>query len=335
MLANDVLLQILPTLIDCIVLRRQVIIGGFEEAEILRMLPRLGEHKLESVALLSLGDMSVLKSFYVTTYLSQFTTIQSRLSDAMKVTKCIFLQGFPRCLDFSDYYTPGMRSDIDVFVPETSLFDFKNAAFAAGFDYYGFDEENIFLVTQDQSESLTAGNWANKDVTLTYLQEVSLPSDLPIQIVDCYLPYVVRNDKVFLMVSLEVHHFYTHPSDVFILENTREFWGLMNADRCGLEGTLYFNLIRLYKGVFAGEKRMRLVLDTACLLSDHKQSPNMSLFAYLLDVSPVKKQVVSVCMALATIHPLFAKLSALQPEEADFSIVREWLAKFGESLRVD
>lgn len=329
----DTLSKILPGLIDRLVKREPVSISGYSETEILQILPRLIEHKLESIALLSLEGTSSLRSFYISTYMTQLTVIRARLSDSMRAAGCIFLQGFPRCLDFSDFYTPGMRSDVDVFVPEPSLGVFRDAAFAAGFDYYGFDEKSIFVVNQEQSDSLLAGNWANKDVTLTYLQEVDLPLNMPIEIADCYLPYIIRNGKTWLMVSIEVHHFYTDASDINILESGREFWDQMGADRCGIEATLYFNLIRLYKGVLAGEKRMRLLLDTACLLLDHRQQLDDSLLKKLIASSTMVRQISSVCSALGRIHPLFTRLCP-SSNCTDSSIVNSWLEVFYKSLHI-
>lgn len=331
-MAADFLSKILPQLIECLVRREPVLIAGYSETEILGMLPRLTEHKLESIALLSLEGMSTLKSFYLSTYMTQLTVIRARLARSMRETGCIFLQGFPRCLDFSDFYTPGMRSDVDVYVPEPSLDLFRTAAFSAGFDYYAFDENGIFVVNQQQSDSLMAKNWANKDVALTYLHEVDLPQNFPIEIHDCYLPYLLRQQKVWLMVSIEVHHCYTDTSDLTILEGGREFWDKMGADRCGIEATVYFNLIRLYKGVLAGEKRMRLVLDTACLLLDHRQRLDDMLLKELIASSAMMTQISSVCLALGFIHPVFARLLNASSNYADSGTVTHWLEVFYKSL---
>lgn len=330
----DVLSKILPGLIDCLVRREAVSISGYSQTEILQMLPKLNEHKLESIALLSLDGMSSLKDFYLSTYLTQFSVIQQRLRDVMNTMGCIFLQGFPRCLDFSDFYTPGMRSDIDIFVPAESIDAFKIAAFDAGFDYYGFDEADIFIVNQQQSEGLVAGNWSNKDVALTYLKAVDLPSDLPIEIADCYLPYIIRNGKTLLMVSVEVHHFYTDSSDVKILENRKECWEEMNAARCSIEATLYFNLVRLYKGVLAGEKRMRLLLDTACLLLRHRQPLDETILEEMIVSSNIKTEIISLCSALELIHPLFERIPNSHCCDSDIGITRNWLKAFNHSLTI-
>jgi|GEM_PF-3648542 len=323
---------ILSELLDAIATNAPVLITSIDDNKIIGLLPKLLEHKLESIALLSMNETSGVRQFYLDTYVKQFSVIQEKLGGGLSDLDCIFLQGFPRCLEYSEFYTPGMRSDIDIFIPASAVDRFKEIAISAGFNYYGFDNEKIFIISYEQSEMLTANNWANKDVTMTYLQEVTIPKDLPIEIVDCYLPYVLRSGKTYLFVSLEVHHFYTDSRDIDILESSREPWPPMGVDRCGIEATLYFNLIRIYNGIHANEKRMRLILDTACLLSDKNKPWNVNLFKKILASSSSKAALMSLCVALRTIHPVFNDLICFDTAHTDSAETRRWLIKFYNSL---
>nr|AFM38984.1 hypothetical protein [Pseudomonas syringae] len=329
------LLSILPGLIDSIARNQPVIIRDLDDEQLISMLPALTRHKLESIALLSMAETAGMSTFYLQTYHAQFAAIRAHLAHRLKALDCMFLQGFPRCLDFSSFYTPGMRTDIDIYVPAASHTAVRDFARNAGFDYYGFDSENIFVVDAEQSNALTAHNWADKDVALTLLREVELPADLPIEIVDCYLPYVLRNGKTYLFISLEVHHLYTDHSDIGVLEANREPWQEMGVDRCNAEATLYFNLIRLHRGVLAGEARMRLLLDTACLLASRHRPLDMQRFAQLVVDSPGRVAITSVCSTLATLHPLFEALLPALTDQLDNRVEQSWFQQLQHSLRIE
>lgn len=331
----DGLLNLLPGMLESIALNQPVIIDGLDEQRLISLLPTLTRHKLESIALLSMPNTAGMRDFYLNTYHTQFSTVQSQLANTLRNLGCMFLQGFPRCMDYAAFYTPGMRTDIDIYVPAASHAQVCDAARHVGFDYYGFDNENIFVINDEQSDALTAKHWARKDVAMTLLKEVELPADLPIEIEDCYLPYVLRHGKVYLFVSLEVHHLYTDSSDIGVLEASRERWEEMGVDRCNAEGTLYFNLIRLHRGVLAGEARMRLLLDTACLLANQQHPLDMVRFKQLVATSPCRPAIVSVCSALATLHPLFETLLAPTTGHRDISPDRQWLRQLQDSLRTE
>ncbi|WGV20082.1 hypothetical protein QIY50_22720 [Pseudomonas putida] len=328
------LITFLPGLLDSIALNRPVIIEGMEEKQLVAMLPTLIRHKVESIALLSIPATAGMNDFYLETYRAQFSAVESKLAKTLKMHNCMFLQGFPRCLEHATFFTPGMRTDIDIYVPAAAHRSVCAAAKRVDFDYYGFDSERIFIITDQQANALTARHWANKDVALTLLKEVELPASLPIEIQDCYLPYVLRNGKVYLFVSLEIHHLYTDHSDIAVLEANREPWREMGVDRCNAEATLYFNLIRLHRGVLAGEARMRLILDTACLITNKPHPLDMVRFWQLVDTSPCKAAIIAVCNALATLHTLFEALAQAYPEHRDSSLSQQWLRQLRHSLQV-
>jgi hypothetical protein len=333
MITDQDLSAILSELLDAIAVNGPVKIHSIAEKQIVAILPKLLEHKLESIALLSMEETAGIEQFYLETYFKQFSAVRNKLGGVLKELNCIFLQGFPRCLEYSEFYTPGMRSDVDIYVPASAIENFKKAAVSAGFDSYGFDSERIFILNDEQSSKLIADSWASKDVTLTYLQEVSIPEDLPIQIVDCYLPYVLREGKVYLLISLEVHHFYTESADINIMEENRQLWTEMGVDRCGAEASLYFNLVRIYNGVHANEKRMRLILDTACLLTNKNEIIDIDLFRRLLISSESNIQLISLCVALSKIHSIFNSLLCFDADYADPVETYKWLEKFYSSLR--
>jgi hypothetical protein len=335
MAESESLMNIVPELIDSIAHKQPVILKGMNQQQLVSMLPALTRHKLESIALLSMPKTSAINTFYLQTYHRQFLAVRSRLANTLKTLNCLFLQGFPRCLDFASFYTPGMRTDIDLYVPAASYENARDAIRSAGFNYYGFDNERIFVLDDEQSSALKARHWANKDVALTLLEEVELPADLPILIEDCYLPYVLRNGKAYLFISLEIHHRYTDESDIAVLETCREPWPQMGVDRCDTYGTMYFNLIRLHRGVFAGEPRLRLLLDTACLLRDPHRPLDMDRLARLIEDSPCKTDILSVCTALAAIHPLFAALPSLTSTSQHNQRAHQWLKHLEDSLSIE
>lgn len=332
MIETDRVFQLLPRLIDSIARREPVLIEGLDDSEIIALLPILTRHKLESIALLSMEETSAMATFYNDTYEAQFSAVRDRLAKPLKASAGVFLRGFPRCLDYSDFYTPGMRSDIDLYVPVSTCRAFREAAMQAGFDYYGFDQQRVFVLNERQSDALTARQWASKDLPLTLPVEVALP-DLPVELSDCYLPYVLREGKVYLFISIEIHHLYTHLSDIDVLEANREYWPQMGVDRCNPEATLFFNLIRLYRGVLADEARMRLVLDSACLFTSKHHRFDLGLLQQLIVGAPDTDRVMAVCLALANLHPLFEPLVCFPCTHIHAHLAGEWLSRFQQSLR--
>ncbi|MNJ32181.1 hypothetical protein D3C77_268390 [compost metagenome] len=308
MATPNILRTAVSNLLDTIARRKEARIDNLSEKQMLSLLPVLTAHKIESLALLSIFPNSGIREFYLQTHLTQLNTVKWLLSADMMYSGAIFLQGFPRCLELSAMYTPGMRSDIDIYIPPEHLANFQHAALAAGFDYYGFDDTDIFVVNDAQRSALLAESWANKEVTLTHLQEVTIPDALPIEIADCYLPYIRRHNKLYLMTALEVHHFYLEPRDASIIEHYSEMWPVMGAKRSSLEALIYFNLIRLYKGILHNERRIRLLLDIACLLANRQENINTASLQSLLNESTVSSRLGALCHVLQNFHPAFTYL---------------------------
>lgn len=334
MLNSNSLSAQLPLFLDAIAHQQPVRLKALSDEETVAFIPCLLPHKLEYLAFLSLTETSSLEDFYITTWQQQFQQIVTRLQSALISCEAVFLQGFPRVMEHHHILSPGMRTDIDIFVPSHHKDAFRVACQQQGFDHYGFDDESLFLVDDDTLNAFSADYWAGKDFSLTLPFKCALPEDLPIDFGDCYLPWLNRQRQWHLLVAVELHHSYTDSADGRLISNGAESWPDTAFKRCNLATLLYFNLVRLYKGVLAGEKRLRLLLDTACLFTDKALSSALPDIDRLLEGSPLNAALRELCQTLTEMHPLFMPLSNLCHTHNTSALKEQWRTAFMSSLQI-
>jgi len=228
-----------------------------------------------------------------------------------------------------------MRSDIDILIPKKYINDFYLLSKSRGFNKYVFSDDEIFIADSDIESEFTKDYWLDKDFAITMPYEIEPPSVLPIDFGDCYLPWLYRNNKWHLMVSVEVHHHYTLPSDEQIIIDNSEVWPETTFKRCNLSSLIFFNIIRLYKGVLAGEKRLRLLLDTACLIVNIKNRDVFYHLDVLIQSSPLCIELQSICYELSQLHQLFSPLNYLSRLNNSSLVGKEWNERFYDSLKLD
>jgi len=327
---NDVILEIF----NSIEKGEKLKFKKLSDTQILDSLPFFISHRIEGIAFNTLDSFSEMSRFYDDTYLKQLETVRSLLSVSLCEAKAIFLQGFSRYSTLADLYSQGLRSDIDIYIPHNTVKVFEAKAKKSKFFEYAYDENSLFLADDESIDKTKEQFWANKDYTLTHVGHVELSDSIPITIEDAYLPYLLRNNECLFLTAIEIHHYYSDPNDINILESNREHWPEMGCDRLNITATLYFNLVRLYNGVLGGEKRIRLLIDTACALkNNHIEKIDFDLLNVFISSSKDAYKYYSVCRALSIYHPLFSSLGELSCEKHDEETCYLWLEAFNQSLQ--
>ncbi|MFH4398996.1 hypothetical protein WMQ46_03100 [Vibrio diabolicus] len=333
-LSENSLIKQLPYFLDGIGNNNPVRLAGLNKDDIISFIPHLLPHKLEYLSFLSINETSSMAEFYLYTWKNQFEVLSSHLAKELIKNNAVFLQGFPRTTEYSSLLSPGMRSDIDIFIPPENIDSFYSACKEKGFGKYGFSDDEILLLDDDTVEAFTVDYWLEKDFALTLPYKLSLPENLPIDFEDCYLPWLHRQKQWHLMVSIEVHHSYSDSLDLKIISNNVETWKGTPFLRSNLESLLYFNLIRLYKGVLSGEKRLRLLLDTACLFTDTSINHSLPKLESLINTSNLNEELRSLCFVLTRMHKIFHPLSSLCHECNHLDLADKWSKCFFDSLKL-
>ncbi|RRO10750.1 hypothetical protein [Pectobacterium aquaticum] len=329
MIRSDTLLKQLPYFFDSINKSQKITLDNISQNDIKLLIPYLLEHKLEYLSFLSINETKSLEHFYEFTLKKQIECLTTLINNELIDCQAIFLQGFPRCLGLSNIAPFGMRTDIDIHIPPENIVRFKRDIKKKGFDEFGFSDTEIFLVDDEIKKNFTVQSWAQKDFTLTLPLQTDLPKDLPIDFGDCYLPWLYRGEKWFLMVSLEIHHSYIDESDYETIFNNTERWPETGFSRSNLPSLIYFNLVRLYQGVFSGEKRLRLLLDTACLFKQSEITSCITDVDNLIKKSPLAFELRSLCLCLSNMHMVFSPLREISYLNNSFN---DWLNTFHKSL---
>ncbi|MFM2666683.1 hypothetical protein AAFX24_17785 [Vibrio mediterranei] len=334
MLSENSLIHQLPYFLNDISNKNPVRLSGLNKDDIISFIPHLLSHKLEYLSFLSINETSSMEEFYLFTWRKQFEVLSSHLANDLISCDAIFLQGFPRTTEYSTLLSPGMRSDIDIFIPPEKIEKFYSACKNKGFGKYGFSDEDILLLDDDTINAFTADYWLDKDFALTLPFKLPLPENLPIDFEDCYLPWLYRQKQWNLMVAIEVHHSYAESLDYKIISNNVEAWEGTPFLRCNFESLLYFNLIRLYKGVLSGEKRLRLLLDTACLFTNTSINQSLPGLERLIESSSLNEQIRSLCFVLTKMHKVFYPLSFLCVGYNSSTLGEQWNECFLDSLKL-
>lgn len=334
MLTSSTLQQQLIHFLNSIHDRKTVNLEGLCNEDLVELVPYLLRHKLENIAFISHDQTKSMFSFYEETWDLLYHTILNNIKEELSTSGAIFLQGFPRVMDFKMFMSPGMRVDIDIFVPEENLESFRNNLKKKGFNNYGYTDNEIVLVDDNIIQETTLTYWATKDFTLTYPLESILPENLPVDFGDIYLPWIYRDNKWHVLISIELHHKYTDVSDPDVIQKHAEPWPGTPFLRSDIASLIFFNLIRLYKGVLAGELRIRILLDTACLFTDENIESSLEGTKDLIEQSSLNSEIKSLCAALVEMHDVFYPLQCIIPSNINNSVKNEWFNAFYNSLNL-
>lgn len=301
--------------------------------KLLSVLPHLISQKIESVVLCSLDTSGATEKFYINTYKKQLKILTSTLGNVLREYNCVFLQGFPHYLSYAQYCTPGMRTDIDLYVPISQREHFIKAILEIGYGYLAFNDNSIFPMSPQQISDVEKKGWTRKHPPLSITKPTKLPT-LPFTINNYYLPYIIHNNQAQIMVALEIHISYSEDLEIEenIIINNSEPWPTTELHRTTPEATCYFNLIRLYHGVFNKEKRIRIIIDTACLLASN--SINMAKLRSIIESGATPNYISIVCTALYHYHKIFLPLKSVCPR-ASSRDAEEWLKLLTETLTED
>ncbi len=303
--------------------------------EVESFISQIVAHRLEGVLFDSIDELKVMNDFYHDTYHQQLTTVIKYLSPEIIASQSIFIQGFSRYHEYEKFYSQGLRSDIDIYIPKSFVKTFYNHAKIKGFMNYTFDDESFFLPDEEHLQKMESSFWAIKDFTIKYIEKTNLPSNLVIDIDKIYFPYIYRNDSWCFVTSLEVHHEYTHTQDTELIERSRSAWHGHNFFRTDITTTLYYLLLRLWYGVLNEEKRMRLVVDIACAIKNRSSEEiNMVLLKEFFTESQSEdaSRISTVVTFLISYHPLFSFLKELN---LNINVDASWVEKFKKTMVIN